>query len=737
MENYCISLNEQQLEAMKKTEGYVRVIAGAGSGKTRVLTHRYAYLVNELGIATENILCVTFTNKAAQEMRQRIRKLIGDKDTSYITTFHGYCVQVLREDIHVLNYPKEFVILDNEDQKQLIRKIYNDCNLTSTNLSFKKALDYINETKAFTNYVPDLVNLDENKLKSDYENAKKTNDIYNKILLGYFYEQKKCYGLDFNDLIKFTFEIFAKDDAIRNKWQQKFQYIMVDEFQDVSSTQYGLVSILSDFHKNLFIVGDPDQTIYSWRGANPSFLVNFDRVFQNVKTIMLERNYRSTPNILDVANSLIKKNKYRIPKNLYTEKEQHQKVLYCHHKTAQLEAQWIIKQIKFLLNNNVLPTQIAILYRMHNITRPIEEELMKNSIPYIIYSGVNFYERKEIKDVLAYLRFCIYEDDLSFERIINTPRREIGKTRLAHIKEYAENNNCSYYEALKFLISSPSFMKSGANDFINLITMLQSNLKSSKLSDFLVEVLSKSGYEELLRKDGEQERLDNLAELKQSILDYENSEGQEVGLIEYLQKIALLTNLDKNERKNKSVKLMTVHTAKGLEFPCVFLCGFSEGIFPSSKVKKYEELEEERRLAYVAITRAENLLFISDAEGNNYNGSYRYPSRFIFNIDKNLLSFENEIDQSLILEALNYININEKQLSEKMDDVIPNNTKVLHKIFGNGVIIEHIEGNNYSVKFDNFETTRTISKDKLLLQENNETKGNDKVLDILKNFLKI
>ena len=322
MNNYINNLNEKQLEAMSETEGYVRVIAGAGSGKTRVLTYRYAHLVNELGIATRNILCVTFTNKAAQEMRQRIRKLIGDKDTSYITTFHGFCVQVLREDIHVLNYPKEFVILDNEDQKSLLRKIYEDCNLSSTNLSFKKALEYINDVKSHTDYVSGLVNLDESKLKDLYNEAKQSNNVNEKILQGYYYEQKKCYGLDFNDLIKFTLEIFIRDKSIREKWQQRLQYIMVDEFQDVSMKQYGLVSILSDYHKNLFIVGDPDQTIYSWRGASPNFLVNFDRNFPNVKTIILNRNYRSTPNILDVANSLIEKNKNRIPKNLYTNKEQ-------------------------------------------------------------------------------------------------------------------------------------------------------------------------------------------------------------------------------------------------------------------------------------------------------------------------------------------------------------------------------------------------------------------------------
>lgn len=407
-----------------------------------------------------------------------------------------------------------------------------------------------------------------------------------------------------------------------------------------------------------------------------------------------------------------------------------------------MEAQWIIKQIKFLLNNNVSPTQIAILYRMHNITRPIEEELMKNDIPYVIYSGINFYERKEIKDVLAYLRFCIYEDDLSFERIINTPKREIGRTRFNHIKEYSENNKCSLFQSLKDLKSSKNFVKTGANSFIDLIESLQVTMKTTKLSDFLVEVLSKSGYEEILRKDGEQERLDNLAELKQSIFDYENTEGQEINLVEYLQKITLLTNLDKNERKNKSVKLMTVHTAKGLEFPCVFLCGFSEGIFPSSKVKKYEEMEEERRLAYVAITRAENILFISDAEGINYTGSFRYPSRFIFNIDKNLLTFENEIDQSLVLEALNYINNSEKQLSENSkeqlpennEEPLPKNTKISHNVFGDGVIIEHIDEDNYSVKFDKFETVRTVSKNKLVLKEKQETKNNI-VLNIIKNFL--
>lgn len=705
MENILSGLNMEQTEAVKMTEGYVRIIAGAGSGKTKALTHRYAYLVNELGISTSNILCATFTNKAANEMKKRIRTMIGDNDTGFVCTFHGLCVQVLREDIHSINYPRNFVVMDAEDTEAILKTVYEVSNIQSRSYTFDMARKDINKAKIMNLHIPYLTDLDNTKLKMDYENAK---DIKLKVFLGYVYEQKKCYGLDFDDLITVALYILENFEEKRDKWQERMMYVMVDEFQDVSASQYRLADVLSGYHKNLFIVGDPDQTIYSWRGAHVEFILDFDKSHKNTKTIFLNQNYRSTPNILNASNSLIKKNKKRIEKELIAVKEKNVPSIYNHAKTTKLEAEWIAKQIKILIESGKKYSDIAILYRAHFVSRSIEEIFIKEKISYTLYSGIEFYKRKEIKDIISYLRMVVYEDDLSFQRVINEPKRNFGKKRMIFLKEYADIHNCSLYNALKENTEDKLISSTGAVNFILLIEKYNKVFKEMKLSNVLTNILEESGYESMLRQGGEQERLDNLSELKQSVFEYEKVSGEDNTLEEYLQNVALFTNVDKEYDKD-SVKMMTIHTSKGLEFSYVFVCGLNEGIFPSKHVDTEDKLEEERRMAYVAYTRAENALFLSDAEGVNYDGSFRYPSRFIFNTDKSYLDYTVELEEQLVDDASKFIKNSEEKISISTTAFTIGDV-VLHKVFGVGEIIGiKNEIASYVIKFDNASTERNLS----------------------------
>lgn len=704
MEDVLLGLNEEQLAAVTTTEGYVRVIAGAGSGKTKALTHRYAYLVNELGISTSNILCVTFTNKAANEMKKRIRSMIGDCDTGYVCTFHGFCVQVLREDIHTIHYPKNFTILDTEDVESVLKTVYEACHLSSKEYTFDMARKDITFAKSKNKHIPYLLELDNIHLKEEYDKADKLED---KVFLGYLYEQKKMFGLDFEDLITITEYIFDHFEEKRRKWQERLMYIMVDEFQDVSKNQYHLADVLSSYHKNLFIVGDPDQTIYTWRGAEVDYILDFEKQYEKVKTIILNKNYRSTPNILNASNSLIRKNTKRVEKDLVAVKGQGEAVSYFHAVTVKQEAQWIAGQIKKLLEQGCNYKDVAILYRSHFVSRSIEEAFIREKIRYVLYSGIEFYKRKEIKDCLCYLRMIAWQDDISFKRVVNEPRRSIGKKRMTFLQEYAVAHNCTLYQALKETVQLEMFARTKAADFLALIEKHRKGYQSMRVSEVLTAVLSESGYEEMLRLSGEQERLDNLAELKQSVYEFENTSGEENTLEEYLQRVALYTNADKEERQD-SVKMMTIHTAKGLEFPYVFVCGLNEGIFPTKHVDTPESLEEERRLAYVAYTRAEKGLFLSDAEGIYFDGSYRYPSRFIFDIDKQYLNYIVELDERLVMQASGYIRTNEEQMNRSETELQVGDT-VMHKVFGKGRIIAvKKEITSYVIQFDNMETVRNI-----------------------------
>ena len=709
MQESFVNLNQTQLEAVTATEGYIRVIAGAGSGKTRALTHRFAFLVNEVGILPGNILCVTFTNKAADEMRQRIHLLTGDNDTGYICTFHSFCVSVLQEDSFAVQYPKSFLVLDNSDIDDMLRIIYAERGLTLRDMTFSAARDMIEIQKLFKkpDYYLDMITMSLDTLHEKYMQATETKDI---IFYGYLYQEKKCFGLDYNDLIKFVLYIFSQNREIKLKWQKRLEYIMIDEFQDIDLLQYELMENLCGYHNNLFIVGDPDQTIYTWRGANVKYLLDFDKNFPNVRTIMMTENYRSTPQIINAVNSLISKNRYRVKKDLIPMLPDGESLL-CHHAaTSEDEARWIVSQMLELSDRGVPFRDMTILYRAHYITRTIEDVLRKAKIPYTIYSGAQFYDRIEIKNALSYLRMIAYKDDLSFRRIVNVPKRNLGERRIKFLEEFAAEHNCSLYDALMFTVEDDIFKRTKAPQFIKLIESFSANYADRTISELLADILDKSGYEEALRTEGSQERLDNIAELKQSVYDYERTCGEESMLEHYLAHIALYTNTD-TEVKGDKVKLMTVHAAKGLEFPCVFLCAMSEGIFPSKKTNTMEKMEEERRLAFVAMTRAEKRLYLSEAEGRNLDGSPRFPSRFVLDIDDSLLEHTNKPDDCLIRDAKDYIEWTVKYMPENLDNIIlPAGQRVRHAVFGEGTVMD-VDNNKgaYIIKFDAMDTPRTIS----------------------------
>lgn len=706
---YLQHLNEAQREAVTTTEGFVRVIAGAGSGKTRALSHRFAFLVQELGILPGNILCVTFTNKSANEMRQRIHQLTGDNDTGYINTFHGFCVSILQEDSHAIQYPKSFLVLDNADIDAMLQIIYEERGLTLREMTFSAARNLIEERKLFREpeYYRDMIAMPLDILKEKYDQATAAQDI---IFYGYLYQEKQCFGLDYNDLIKFSLYLFQEREDLRLKWQQRLEYIMIDEFQDIDQLQYQLMEVLCGYHKNLFVVGDPDQTIYTWRGANIRYLLDFDRSFPGTKTIQMLQNYRSTPEILAAANSLIDKNEHRMKKKLIPTLPSGGPVL-CHlAETQEKEARWMAAEMKALHADGVPYRDMAVLYRAHYVTRTVEEVVRQEQIPYTIYSGTPFFKRMEIKDALCYLRMIVYQDDLSFQRVANVPKRNLGKRRMAFLEEYAQKQDCSLYQALRDTLEDSIFKGTRAKSFVSLVEGFSRTWEGRPISEVLSALLNESGYETMLRTEGSQERLDNLAELKQSVYEYETTCGEESTLEHYLSHVALFSNADAGEPGDK-VKLMTVHAAKGLEFPYVFLCGMNEGIFPSRKVRTLPGMEEERRLAFVALTRAEKRLYLSEADGRNFDGSPRYPSRFLLDIDQELLTYTNPPEEGLIREARDYIAYRQAALSrEEGTGEFAAGERVRHSVFGAGTVLEvDRERGAHVIQFDDMETPRRIS----------------------------
>ncbi len=708
-EDILSGLNEKQREAVLATEGAVRVVAGAGSGKTRVISRRFAYLVTELGVLPRHILCATFTNKAAGVMRARIRRLIGDDDTGYISTFHGFCVSVLKEDSHAVSYPKSFLVVDNADIDAMLARVYEERGLTLRHRTFADARDMIEIEKTFRqpDYYKDLIAMPLESLREKYMAARDADEI---IFLGYLWQEKKCFALDYNDLIVFTLHIFEENEAIRQKWQERLEYIMVDEFQDIDDLQYRLLKVLAAHHGNLFVVGDPDQTIYTWRGANGRFLLDFAENFPGARTVLMMKNYRSTPEILASVNSLIAKNRDRIRKDLLPVRENGEAPV-CHHgPDAKEEARWIAAKIAKLTAAGTKPSDIAVLYRAHYVTRALEEALIDAKIPYVIYSGTPFFGRREIKDALSYLRMAVYKDDLSFRRVANLPKRNLGRRRMAFLEETAEKENCTLYQALQKNLDDDIFKRTKAKEFVELVETFAGRTDES-VTELLAAILDVSGYERLLRTEGSQERLDNLAELKAAVREYEETCGEEAGAADFLNHVALFTNSDAETYRDR-IRLMTIHAAKGLEFPVVFLMALNEGVLPSRKTKTREAMEEERRLAFVAMTRAADRLFLSEAEGLSNDGYVRFPSRFLLDVDRELLDFDPAPGDTLVEEARAEIAAKDARLNPPAADGLTPGQRVRHAAFGDGIILS-IENDAVKVQFDAIKTPRAIAAGKL------------------------
>ena len=688
------NLNEQQLEAVTETEGYVRVIAGAGSGKTKALTQRYAYIVEALGINTSNILCVTFTNKAAQEMRKRVKRLVGvNSDLSYITTYHGFCVRVLREDINKIAYPKNFIIMDVEDQKTVLRQVYAELGLTSKVFTFKQVLRYISKQKSSQAYLQYILESKKHETDDDIE----------KVFIRYLEKQQRNFALDFDDLLNFALYIFMNNPNVLEKWQKRLHYIQVDETQDSSEKQFMLIEMLSQYHKNLFVVGDPDQTIYEWRGAKPEILVDFDKQFPDSKTIIMDQNYRSTPNILSLGNHIIKNNKIRVDKDMFTENPEGVDVVHFHAQNDYEEGLWVANEIKRLVaEENSKYSDVAVLYRANHISRSIEQSLIRENIPYSVFGGIRFFERKEIKDVLAYLRLIEFEDDFSFLRVVNTPSRGLGKKFIENVAKIAEKENTSLYTALKDNLSQKDLSRKGAIEFVELIEKYKKGKTEYIVSDLVKAIMDESGLTSYYRTDGDTDRLDNIKELQNSIILLETQDEEPINLMEYLQEIALYTDMDIEDDSNDRVKLMTIHTSKGLEFPFVFLCGFTEGVLPSAmsiKERRAKAIEEERRLTYVAITRAEKAFYMTESEGYNFSlGTSKYPSRFLFEISDNYYVSKGELSQDIIKAAKAQLKLDAtRQLIQKKFAV---GDIVNHQIWKEGkVIAVNEDKGEYQIEF--------------------------------------
>ncbi|KIL50679.1 ATP-dependent DNA helicase PcrA [Jeotgalibacillus alimentarius] len=633
-------MNPEQARAIKATDGPLLIMAGAGSGKTRVLTHRIAYLMIEKGIAPYNILAITFTNKAAREMKDRVGNILGGAaEDVWISTFHSMCVRILRRDIDRIGYNRNFTILDSTDQQSVIKRILKDKNLDPKKFDPRAILSVISSAK--------------NELTTPEQYAKDAGSYYDQTISVVFTEYQKRLrknsALDFDDLIMQTIHLFERVPEVLENYQRKFQYIHVDEYQDTNRAQYLLVKQLASRFKNLCVVGDSDQSIYRWRGADITNILSFEKDYPNATVILLEQNYRSTEKILDAANAVIQNNPNRKAKNLWTDKKGGQKITYVRADSEQGEGQFVAGTINEMVRSGKRkPSDFAILYRTNAQSRVMEEVLMKSNIEYNIVGGTKFYDRKEIKDILAYLRLVANpDDDISLIRIINVPKRGVGSTSLDKIANYARDNEMSMYNALEladFIGLSGRAAKTVLKfrDFIKNFTQMQEYLSVTELVE---DIIDKSGYRESLQAEKTieaQSRLENIDEFLSVTKEFEKA-SDDKSLIAFLTDLALVADidqLDKDDAPADAVTLMTLHSAKGLEYPVVFLMGLEEGVFPHSRSLMEEaEMEEERRLAYVGITRAEEELFITNAQMRTLFGrtNMNPVSRFIAEIPAELL----------------------------------------------------------------------------------------------------
>ncbi len=683
------SLNKDQKEAVLSDDPHMRVIAGAGSGKTRVLTMRIAHLIEDEDVRENRILAITFTNKAANEMKERIRKMLGERVREpWISTIHSLCVRILREDITVLGYPRNFTIMDAEDQKAILKEAYKQMNLEVSNYPYSAMLSYISNNKT------EGISVEHAKtLAGSYLEEKVKADVYEY----YINRLQALYALDFDDLITWTVRMFAKFDEVLTKWQRRFEYILVDEFQDIDNVQYKLIRYLAGSQNSLYVVGDPDQTIYTWRGANVDIIMNFTKDYPDTKTVILNENYRSTEAILNGANSVIKNNRHRVKKDLFTNRKSDEKITHYASASDEYQAAWIAEKIAELHRKGKSYTDIAILYRSNYLSRNLEKAMLDMRIPYIIYGGIRFYERQEVKDALCYLRMVTTADDLALGRILNRPKRGIGNKTMDAIAEEARKSRVSMYEVLKRNEIFSGKNKKTIESFVAMVeSWREAAANGMEIFRLFEKIIDDSGYRAMLEENKETDRIENIKELIDDVREFSETYPEST-LDEYMQLVSLYGDRDET-MSSEYVRLMTVHAAKGLEFDTVFVSDMNEGIFPNERAMNdsgSRGVEEERRLAYVAFTRARNKLYLTEAGGFSYIlQRARTSSRFIREIDPEYIEH---------IGADSHTGHKEVQLSSALFDSNPGtfaqrihetNTAqlkkgelVTHSKFGEGVVI--------------------------------------------------
>ncbi|MCG7339883.1 DNA helicase PcrA [Staphylococcus sp. ACRSN] len=637
-------MNDEQSQAVRTTEGPLLIMAGAGSGKTRVLTHRIAYLLDEKDVSPYNVLAITFTNKAAREMKERVEALVGEEaQVIWMSTFHSMCVRILRRDVDRIGIERNFTIIDPTDQKSVIKDV-----LKNENIDSKKF-----EPRMFIGAISNL----KNELKTPEDAQKEANDYHSQMIAtvykGYQRQLTRNEALDFDDLIMVTIRLFERVPEVLDYYQNKFQYIHVDEYQDTNKAQYTLVNLLANKFKNLCVVGDSDQSIYGWRGADIQNILSFEEDYPEAKTIFLEQNYRSTKNILNAANEVIKNNSERKPKGLWTGNTDGDKIHYYEATTERDEAEYVVREMMKHQRNGKKYKDMAILYRTNAQSRVLEETFMKSNILYTMVGGQKFYDRKEIKDLLSYLRIIANSnDDISLQRIINVPKRGIGPSSVDKIQAYANQNEISMFDALAE-VDFIGLSKKVTQECVQFYEIMQNLIQQQEfleISEIVVEVLEKSGYRAMLEREQTLEsrsRLENIDEFMSVPKDYEeNTPLEEQSLINFLTDLSLVADIDEAQIED-GVTLMTMHSAKGLEFPIVFIMGMEESLFPHIRAIKSDddhEMQEERRICYVAITRAEETLYITHATSRMLFGrpQSNMPSRFLREIPEDLLEKVNQ-----------------------------------------------------------------------------------------------
>ena len=709
-------LNERQAEAVLHKNGPLLVLAGAGSGKTRVLTTSIANLIENEGINPRNILAITFTNKAANEMKDRVASLLNmDVSHLWIGTFHSICARILRMNIEKIGYSSNFTIYDTNDQRTLLKEIINDLGYKD-NISVRDAQNLISSLKNKSISPSEFLKID-----GYYRNQNEYYEIYR------LYEKRKYEynSLDFDDLIEKVLELFKKDQQVLEYYQKKFEYVFVDEYQDTNASQYELIKYFGGYHKNVIVVGDADQSIYSFRGADISNILNFEKDFEDAKVIKLEQNYRSTSNILNTANSLIENNIERKDKNLWTDNDIGDEVIYKNTSVESEESKFVVDEIKSLINSGYSYSDIAILYRTNAQSRSFEETLMKNLIDYKVIGGLKFYDRKEIKDLVSYLKIIVNpKDDVALKRIINEPKRGIGQKSVEQMSSIASENDIAMLE----LITNPGYdhllsdrLKKLAYKFYNLLREIFENALDYTITDLIKEVLDKSGYLKKLEASYSVEdraRIDNINEFISAASEYEENNPRD-SIYDYLENLSLISDLEKIEDKDDSVVLMTMHAAKGLEFPIVFVVGLDEGLFPGKRSIDEGNVEEERRLFYVAITRAREKLYLTSSEVRRAYGKpiYYKTSRFMDEIRSNIKELENKsfatFNSRSFERASNEDYMREKtrqsvldtklKKCENSDETYQVGDKIVHSKWGQGMVVqikESEDGNELVVAFD-------------------------------------